>query len=79
MTDENVNVPNVYVPFLLSTDNRPERDEGATGVGAAGLRGSEKFWPLRDHPGTSEKTPRIGEPVAECTSQRSPGTLSEPL
>ena len=30
-------------------------------------------------PGTSERTPCIGEPVTECTSQKSPSTLSETL
>ena len=34
---------------------------------------------LWEEPRTSERTPCVGELVTECTSQRSPGTLSEPL
>ena len=51
---------------LLIRSQRSEKDEGATGIGATGLRGSEWFWGLegvsdsdsvRGHPGTSERTP----------------------
>ena len=40
---------------------------------------SEVLGPLSGHSGTSERTPCLGELVTECTSQRSPRTLSEPL
>ena len=60
----------VLVAFclLLLRSVRPdlyflEKDYGATRIGGTGLRDSE----------------RIGELVTECTSQRSPGALSETL
>ena len=61
-----------------------EKDQGAIRVGATGLRGSERFWGLREgllrgRLKTSERTTCIGELITEHTSQRSPGTLSQTL